>query len=148
MFIPNFMHCVHTLTMLTWKDQPFIFGPEQIVAQEDLKQALLDSPVLHPVDYLSPSPVIFTVDTSHIAVGYHLCQWNIDKPKKWYYGWFGSITLNEWEVHILPPKLELYGLFHMLGAMKLYLIGVHNLIVKVDTRYIKEPQPVSQSKYQ
>jgi hypothetical protein len=25
----------------------------------------------------------------------------------------------------------------MLGAMKLYLIGVHNLIVKVDTRYIK-----------
>jgi len=32
--------------MLTRKNYPFVFGPEQIAAQEDLKQALLDSPAL------------------------------------------------------------------------------------------------------
>ena len=43
MFICNFAHRAHFLTILTQKDYPFIFGPEQIAAQEDLKQGLLDS---------------------------------------------------------------------------------------------------------
>jgi hypothetical protein len=34
-------------------------------------------------------------------------------------------------------KLELYGLYHALGALRLYLIRVRNLIVEVDARYIK-----------
>jgi hypothetical protein len=137
MFIRNFAHRAHALTILTRKNQPFIFGPEQIAAQEDLKQALLDSPALRPIDYSSPSPVIFAVDTSHIAVGYHLCQCDPDDPKKRYFARFGSITLNEREARFSQPKLELYGLFRALGAMKLYLIGVRNLIVEVDARYIK-----------
>jgi len=81
MFIRNFAHRVHALTRLTRKDQPFVFGPEQIAAQEDLKQALLDSPALRPINYSSSSPVIFAVDTSYIAVGYHLCQCDVDDPK-------------------------------------------------------------------
>jgi Integrase zinc binding domain/RNase H-like domain found in reverse transcriptase len=137
MFIRNFAHRAHALTMLTRKDQPFIFGPEQIAAQEDLKQALLDSPALRPINYTSPSPVIFAVDTSHIAVGYHLCQCDADDPKKRYYARFGSITLNEREARFSQPKLELYGLFCAFGAMKLYLIGVRNLVVEVDAQYIK-----------
>ena len=32
--------------MLTRKNYPFIFGPEQINAQDDLKQALINSPAL------------------------------------------------------------------------------------------------------
>jgi len=43
-FIKNFAHRAHALTILTRKDYLFVFGPEQIAAQEDLKQALLDSP--------------------------------------------------------------------------------------------------------
>jgi hypothetical protein len=38
----------------------------------------------------------------------------------------------------LQPKLELYGLYRALGALRLYLIGVRNLIVEVDARYIKD----------
>ena len=34
-------------------------------------------------------------------------------------------------------KLELYSLHRAFGVMKRYLIGVHNLIVEVDARYIK-----------
>ena len=35
------------------------------------------------------------------------------------------------------PKLELYGLYRALRAFRLYLIGVKNLIVEVDAKYIK-----------
>ena len=45
-FIHNFAHRAHAIQMLTRKDFPFIFGPEQIATQEDLKQALLTSPAL------------------------------------------------------------------------------------------------------
>jgi hypothetical protein len=45
--------------------------------------------------------------------------------------------LNDRECRFSQPKLELYGLFRALRALKLYLIGVRNLIVEVDARYIK-----------
>ncbi|THH15802.1 hypothetical protein EW146_g4737 [Bondarzewia mesenterica] len=67
-FIRNFAHRAHTLTKLTRKEEPFHFGPDQIAAQENLKAALLASPALHLIDYSSESPVILTVDTSHIAL--------------------------------------------------------------------------------
>jgi hypothetical protein len=119
------------------KDQPFIFGPEQLAVQEDLKQALVDSPTIRTIDYKSDSPVILAVDTSHIAVGYHLCQCDLDDPRKRHYARFRSITLNDQELRFSQPKLELYGLYHSFRTLKLWLIGIRNLIVKVDTRYIK-----------
>ena len=39
-----------------------------------LKQAIVDSPALCPIDYASSLPVILAVDTSSIAVGYILMQ--------------------------------------------------------------------------
>ena len=51
--------------------------------------------------------------------------------------YFGSITLNDHESCFSQPKLELYNLFCTLCALKMYLIGVQNLVVEVDTRYIK-----------
>jgi hypothetical protein len=136
-FIRNFAHRAYALVMLTRKDFPFVFGPEQISSQEDLKQALLESPALRPIDYLSGNPVILAVDSSHIAIGFHLCQCDSDDPRKRYYARFGSITLNDRESRFSQPKLELYGLFRALRSLKLYLIGVRNMIVEVDARYIK-----------
>jgi hypothetical protein len=37
----------------------------------------------------------------------------------------------------LQAKLELYGLFCTLHAYRIYIIGVKNLVVEVDTRYLK-----------
>ena len=45
--------------------------------------------------------------------------------------------MNDHESRFSQPKLELYGLFHTLRALKMYLIGVRNLVVEVDARYIK-----------
>ena len=50
---------------------------------------------------------------------------------------FRSITLNDCESHFSQPKLKLYGLFQVLHPLKAYLIGVRNLVVEVDARYIK-----------
>ena len=36
------------------------------------------------------------------------------------------------------PKLKLYGLYRALCHFRLYIIGVKNLIVEVDAKYIKE----------
>ena len=136
-FIQNFSQHANPLVQLTCKDAPFEFVPTQIAVQEDLKQALLESPALHPIDYTSNSPVILTVDTSQIAAGFYLCQANPDNLHKCYYARFSSISLNNHEHCFSQPKLELYRLFHALRAYKIFLIGVHNLIVEVNACYIK-----------
>jgi hypothetical protein len=84
-FIKNFSLCAHPLIKLTRKDEPFIFGPEQIQVQEDLKTALLESPALHATDYTSSAPVILAVNTSYIAVGFQLCQCDVTTPSCRYY---------------------------------------------------------------
>ena len=136
-FIKNFAHLTHLLTSLMCKDLPFVFGLEQISAQDVLQTALLSSPALRPIDYASKSPVIKGVDTSSIAVGYLLCQCDADNPHIRHYACFSSITLNDCELRFSQPKLELYGLFHALHSLKMYLIGVRNLIVEVNAQYIK-----------
>ena len=136
-FIRNFAHRAHHLVKLTRKDAPFEWGLNQLLAQEDLKHAVITSPALRPLDYTSGAPVILAVDTSYIAVGYHLCQCDADKPKVRYYSRFGSITLNDREARFSQPKLEIYGLYRSLRALRLYLIGLRNLVVEVDARYIK-----------
>jgi hypothetical protein len=48
-----------------------------------------------------------------------------------------SILLNDRESKYSQPKLEIYSLYCALRALCLYLIGVQNLVVEVDVRYIK-----------
>ena len=100
--------------MLTRKNHPFIFSPEQINAQDDLKQAVINSPALWPLDHTSESPVIPTVDTSPIAISFHLCQCDDIDPRKQYYARFGSIMFHNQESWFSQPKLELYGLYRSL----------------------------------
>jgi RNase H-like domain found in reverse transcriptase len=136
-YICNYAHRINALNKLTHKDIPFEFGPAQIAAQEEIKRAVLECPALKPIDYHSDAPVILAVDTSLIAVGFCLCQKDLTDPKKWTYNCFGSITLNDRECRFLQPKLEIYGLYRTLRALRLYIIGVRNLVVKTDARYIK-----------
>ena len=136
-FIKNYARRAHALQRLTKKDAPFEFGEEQIAAMEDLKQALIDSPALRAIDYETDAPVILAVDTSCIAVGFHLCQEFQGPPRRRYYNRFGSITLNDREARFSQPKLELYGLFRAFGSLRLYLIGVRNLLVEMDATAVR-----------
>jgi hypothetical protein len=137
MFILHFAKRANPLVNLTRKGVPFHFGPEQLAAQADLKAALIASPALRPIDYTSGSPVILAVDTSSIAVGFYLCQVDPENPRKRYFARFGSICLNDRERRFSQPKLELYGLFRALRAYKIFIVGVRNLIIEVDARYIR-----------
>jgi hypothetical protein len=136
-FIASFTKCTNALVHLTCKDVPFEFGPAQVAAQADLKEALLNSPALRPINYNSDSLVILAVDTSQTAVGFYLCQANPHMHKKRYFTRFGLLPLNDRERRFSQPKLELYGLYRTLRTYKMFLVGVRNLIVKVDARYIK-----------
>jgi hypothetical protein len=117
MFIKNFAHRAHHLIKLTHKDTTFEYGLEQIEAQKDLKNALINSPALCPIDYISDASVILSVDTSYIAVGYILRQCDNKNTKLRHYSQFGSITLNKQEAQFSQPKLKLYGLYHLLRAL-------------------------------
>jgi hypothetical protein len=86
---------------------------------------------------MSGAPVILSVDTSYIAVGFILSQCDVENPRIRYFSRFGSITLNDREAQFSQPKLELYGLFRSVRALRLYLIGLRNLVVEVDAKYIK-----------
>jgi hypothetical protein len=136
-FIRNFAKKAHHLNKLTCNNVPFEFGPDQKKAMEDLKQALFASPALKPINYESNSPVILAVDTSIYAIGSFLAQCDPQNPKRRYYNRFGSITLNERESRFSQPKLEIYGLYRTLRNLRIYLVGIRNLVVEVDARYIK-----------
>jgi hypothetical protein len=49
---------------------------------------------------------------------------------------FGSILLNERKAHFSQAKLEIYGLFRALRALKIYLVGIRNLIIEIHASYI------------
>ena len=85
LFIKNFSHCAHYLVKLTRKGTSWEFGPEQLAAMEDLKQAVITSPALRLINYTSSAPVILSVDNSYIAVNFVLFQCNPNNPRVRYY---------------------------------------------------------------
>jgi len=106
------------------------------VAIEKLKGLAKDSSAIRAIDYASGHKVVLAVDTSYIAVGYILSQIGIDG--KQYPSWFRSLTLLERESRYLQAKLKLFGLFHVLKDCWIWIIGVKNLVVEINAKYIKD----------
>ncbi|CAA7265259.1 unnamed protein product [Cyclocybe aegerita] len=102
---------------------------------DTLKHAVTMCPAIRPIDYTSNLEVILSVDSSVIAIGYILAQ--LDDKGRRRPARFGSMTLNEREAKYSQAKIELYGLFRSLHAVKIYIIGIQNLTVEVDAKYIK-----------
>jgi hypothetical protein len=127
------------------KHAPFIWGDKQNEAFKTLKEHKSSAPAMRSIDYTSSNPVYLSVDSSHIAVGIILSQ--LDDDGKRHPARYGSLPMGDAEPHYSQPKLELYGLFHALRHYQLYIIGVLNLHVEVDAKYIKgmlnesDPQP-------
>ena len=134
-FIKDFAMIARPLVALTRKNAEFNFDDDCRAAMEQLKAAIVTSPALRPIDYASDQPVILAVDSSYIGFGYILLQLGTDKKR--YPSRFGSGTWNERESRYSQPKVELYGLFRALRAVRIYIIGVKNLVVEVDAKYIR-----------
>lgn len=134
-FIRNFTSIAQPLVNLTRKDVEFEFGEEEQAAMDELKKLAQESPAIRAIDYDSDLEVILAVDTSQIAVGYILQQLGTDNKR--YPSRFGSITLNTRESRYSQAKLELFGLFRALKDARIWIVGVRNLVVEVDAKYIK-----------
>ena len=134
-FIKNFAAHARPLVQLTRKDVKFEFGEEQIMSMEKLKLLAQNCPAIRAIDYDSDKEVTLAVDASWMAVGFVLSQQGHDGKR--YPSRYGSITWNETEQKYSQAKLELYGLFRALKAVKMYIIGVKNFVVEVDAKYIK-----------
>jgi len=134
-WIKGYTHIARPLTELTRKDTPFVWDDRCEQAMKELKQRITAAPVLRPIDYHSSNPVILSVDSSKTAVGFILSQLDDQghrRPAR-----YGSLPMNERESRYSQAKLELFGLYRALRHYRLYLIGVKNLVVEVDAKYIK-----------
>jgi len=134
-FIKNFAMHARPLVQLTKKNVEFEFGGEHLLAMEKMKHFAQECPAIRAIDYHSDNEVILSVDSSWMAVGFILSQ--VGEDGKRYPSRFGSIMWNEREQKYSQAKIELYGLFRALKAVKLFIIGVKNLTVEVDAKYIK-----------
>jgi transposase InsO family protein len=134
-WIANYSQIARPLIELYRKDAPFIWDERRQDAFDALKHAITHAPALSPIDYTSDSPIILSVDTSKIAIGFILSQ--LDAQGRKCPARYGSLPINERESNYSQPKLELYGLFRALRHYRLFLYGVKHLWIEVDAKYIK-----------
>ena len=134
-WILGFSTLARPITSLWKKDAPFIWGEEQDQAFNTLKERICSAPAMRSINYASPNPVILSVDSSFIAVGFILSQ--IDEEGRRRPARYGSLPMDEVASRYSQPKLELYGLYRALRHFRLHIIGVKTLYVEVDAKYIK-----------
>ena len=136
-YVLDFSCIAAPLTYLLRKGVEFVFGPKQIEAQEAIKKAIVDAPALVPLDYETLAAIILGCDACPNGAGFFLAQCDLSNPKIRRYSRFGSITFNDRERRFSQAKLELYGLYRAMREFKMYILGVRNLVVEVDAKYIK-----------
>ena len=134
-WVQDFSDLAKPLVDLTRKDIDFVWQDEHDQAMEKLKQAIITSPALIPIDYNSGRTVFLAVDSSFRGVGWILSQTCEDgqrRPSR-----FGSIGWNERESRYSQPKVELYGLFRTLRALRMHIVGATDLVVEMDAQYVR-----------
>lgn len=134
-WIKNYSALARPLTELVRIKEEFVWDQRRQEAFDQLKRIISEVPALRTIDYESNQPVILSVDSSKIAAGFILSQ--CDESGKRRPARFGSLPMNEREANYSQPKLELYGLFRALRHFRLFIVGVKNLHVEVDAKYIK-----------
>jgi integrase-like protein/reverse transcriptase-like protein/aspartyl protease len=134
-WIKDFSATAKPLVDLTRKNIDFVWQDEHDQAMESLKQAIITSSALIPLDYKSGRTAFLAIDSSFRGVGWILSQTCEDgqrRPSR-----FGSIGWNERESRYSQPKVELYGLFRTLRALRMHIIGLTDLVVEMDAQYVR-----------
>ncbi|VDC00593.1 unnamed protein product [Peniophora sp. CBMAI 1063] len=134
-WIADYSRIARPLTALTRKDIDFVWSDACQEAFDKLKEKVTAAPALRSIDYTSHRPIILSVDSSHIAVGFILSQ--LDEEGRRRPARYGSLPMGDTESRYSQAKLELYGLYRAIKAFSIYLVGAHPLFVEVDAAYIK-----------
>jgi len=128
-WVPHFAHISDPLYKLLRKGKKFIWEDEQDIAMDNLKRILSSPPVLKQVDYKCGKPVIVTVDTSPIAIGWAVGQ--DDKDGRRFVIRFGARILTTRQRAYPQVKRELWGAITALKAERNYLIGA-SVVLETD----------------
>jgi hypothetical protein len=134
-WIRNYSKLVKPLSELYHIGKEFDWNTRRQEAFESIKKLVTSAEALRSIDYTSDAPVILSVDSSFEATGMVLSQ--IDPEGRRRPARYGSVPMSERESRYSQPKLELFGLYRALRKWRLYIIGVKNLHVEVDAKYIK-----------
>lgn len=123
-YIPNFSKTARPLHNLTKKDTPFIWSEKCGKAFEELKKALINSPVLIFPDFTDTFYV--TTDASNYAVGAVLSQGEIpdDRPIQYFSKTLGGAQLNYATIH-----KELLGIVLAIEQFRYYLYGKQFVVI-------------------
>ena len=135
-WVENFSEKMRPLRLLTLKDAPFEWTELQQSTFDHMKELIASAPALCPIDYKCDRPVILAVDSSKFGIGFILYQ--IDEQGRRRPARYGSLPVSAVESNYSQAKLELFGLYRALRHWRIYLIGIRNLIVEVDAKYIKD----------
>jgi hypothetical protein len=114
-WIKNYSTIARPLHDLTCKYQPFIWIREYASAIQALKEAIINSPMLIPINYTADHIVYLAIDLSIQGVGWILLQDFADGQCCLLC--FGSISWNKCEAYYLQAKIKLYGLFCALHTL-------------------------------
>jgi hypothetical protein len=68
-WIKDFAHIAQPLTNLTHTNTPFVWDSAVQETIDSLKNTIIVSPAIHPINYSSQDEVILAVDSSYIACG-------------------------------------------------------------------------------
>lgn len=123
------------LTTLSTKD--FEWTSEHDEAMERIKAAVASSGCIKPIDYtrLDSSPILVAIDSSWQGCGVSLSQMGPDRKR--YYARFLSFYFNSVQQRYSQPKLELYGVYVGLRALRYYIHGTR-FILEVDCTSLKQ----------
>ena len=128
-WIPHFGHIAAPLYSLLSKTSTFIWTSAHDSAMRSLLSAITSDSVLVPLQYsLTSPPIILTVDTSPIAVGWCLSQEHnsVRRPAR-----FGARLLHTPQKNYSQLKKELWGMMMALKHELIYLRGA-NVIIETD----------------
>ena len=73
-WICNYSAIAHPLINLTHKNMEFIWQEQHDRAIQELKDAIINSPALIPINYTSSHPMFLAIDSSWHTVGWILSQ--------------------------------------------------------------------------
>lgn len=123
------------LTVLTLKE--FWWDTMHDKAMTQIKGAVEKSGCIKPIDYtrLEDYPIIVSIDSSWMGCGVAMAQMGRDGKR--YYARFMSFYFNEVQQRYSQPKLELYGVFVGLRALRYYIHGTR-FILEVDCTSVKQ----------
>uniref|UniRef100_A0A8R1I9D7 RNA-directed DNA polymerase n=1 Tax=Caenorhabditis japonica TaxID=281687 RepID=A0A8R1I9D7_CAEJA len=133
-FIPQFSSIAEPLTRLNKKDEKFTWGPEQEKAFNDLRQAIIEKPVLRFPDYEKPFH-IFT-DASSIGLGAALMQTEDADEKQYRPIAYASRTLASTETRWPAIQVEMLAIIFALRHFRPY-ICLSRIILHTDHRPLR-----------